>query len=75
VTGTILSRVNDVKADSNVFVIFLLWMDIVQNALWLIVRAIRLFVSSVFRSMTAIASPIANANMIVIKLTNRDADK
>jgi hypothetical protein len=56
-------------------VIFLLWMDIVQNALWLIVRAIRLFVLFVFRSMTANASLTANANMIVIKLTNRDADK
>ena len=63
--GTILSRVTDVKGDLNVSVIFLLWMDIVRNALWPIVHAIHLFVFSVFRSMNA----IANASLIVIKLT------
>ena len=67
VTGTILSHVTDVKVDLNVSVIFLLWMDIVRNALWLIVRVIHLFVLSVFRSMNA----NANASLIVIKLTNR----
>jgi hypothetical protein len=61
--GTILLRVTDAKADSNVSAIFLFWMGIVQNALWLIVRAIRLFVFSVFRSMNA------NASLIAIKLT------
>ena len=66
VTGTTSLRATDVKVDLNVFVIFLFWMVIVRNALWLIVRAIRLFVLSVFLSM------IANASMIVIKLTNRD---
>jgi phosphatidylglycerophosphate synthase len=75
VIGTILSHVTDVKADLNVFAIFLFWMVIVRNALWLIVHAIRLFVLSVFRSMNANASLTANANMIFIKLTNRDADK
>lgn len=67
--GTISSHVTDAKADLNVSVIFLLWMDIVQNALWLIVRAIHLFVLSVFRSMNA------NATAIFIKLTNHDAAK
>jgi hypothetical protein len=71
VNGTILLHVTDVKADLNVFAIFLLWTGIVRNALWLIVRAIHLFVLSVFRSMTV----NANAPLIVIKLTNRDADK
>ena len=63
--GTILLRVTDAKADSNVSAIFLFWMGIVQNALWLIVRAIRLFAFSVFRSMNV----IANASLIAIKLT------
>jgi hypothetical protein len=63
--GTILSHVTDVKADLNVSVIFLLWMDIVRNALWLIVHAIRLFVPPVTPSMSAIATAI------FIKLTNQ----
>ena len=69
VNGTILLRANDAKVDSNVFAIFLLWTDIVRNALWLIVHVIRLFVLSVFRSMNA------NASLIPIKLTNRDPDR
>ena len=66
VNGTTSSHVTDAKVDLNVSVIFLFWTDIVRNALWLIVHAIFLFVLSVFRSMIAIA------NMIVIKLTNRN---
>jgi len=65
VIGMILSYVTDVKVDLNVSAIFLFLMVIVRNALWLIVRAIHLFVLSVFQSMNANASPI------VIKLTNR----
>ena len=69
VNGTILSHVTDAKVDLNVSVIFLLWTDIVRNALWRIVHVIRLFVLSVFRSMNV------NASLIPIKLTNRDPDR
>jgi hypothetical protein len=71
--GMILSHVNDVKVGLNVSVIFLFWTGIVQNVSCWNVHVIRLFVLSVFRSMNANASLIANASMIVIKLTNRDA--
>ena len=66
VNGMILLRATDVKADLNVSVIFLLWMDIVRNALWLIVLVILHFVPPVTPSMSAIATAI------FIKLTNQN---
>ena len=66
VNGMISSHATDAKVDLNVSVIFLLWTDIVRNALWLIVHVIRLFVPSVTPSMSAIATAI------FIKLTNQN---
>ena len=64
VNGTILLHANDAKADLNVSAIFLLWMDIVQNALCWNVLVILHFVPPVTPSMPAIA--------IFIKLTNQN---
>lgn len=66
VNGTILLHANDAKVDLNVSAIFLFWMDIVRNALRLIVPAILHFVPPVTLSISAIVT------VIFIKLTNHN---